>query len=325
MANKERVCLTTYIYGVRYQAYIPFLVYSCHKSYPEYDIRLYLHDNLDTDIKRQLEMIDIHNVTIIECHFGDCPHITPLKAKSLRWVLWDEKFLEYDYLYIVDIDMIYIREPIPLHEQHVIHMNTTGLPYDNLVRHFTRLPFKLINVLYRIKMAGFIAFPKYLFGSRMDKRVTGLHFINVKDYFQVMNYDICEKYKKMIYNGRFVKMCLSTNNESFLYEILAQVGLQPNMLPIQTDSCKMLDYNCPERQEFRPHHGIHLGIFRQDLKSKGKRDLILDSDVYSFYMEKYKREYLTDPLFVRLVESSPDGIKCQLDNLNRYYGVTVFS
>ena len=131
MVDKEKVCLTTFIYGIKYQAYIPFLVYSCNKSYPEYDIRLYLYENLDENVKKQVDLVNAPNLTIKERHFSDCPNMNPLKAKSLRWVLWDDAFMNYDYLYVVDIDMLYIKEPTPLHVQHVEHMKTTGLSFDN--------------------------------------------------------------------------------------------------------------------------------------------------------------------------------------------------
>ena len=62
----------------------------------------------------------------------------PYIAQTLRWVIWDPIFMKYDYLYIADIDMFYIREPIPLHIQHVEHMTLTGLPFDNLIRKDSR-------------------------------------------------------------------------------------------------------------------------------------------------------------------------------------------
>ena len=244
-----------------------------------------------------------------------------LKAKSLRWVLYDDAFIDYDYLYVVDIDMIYIREPLPLHEQHVRHMSTTGLPYDNIARHFKRHPFAMSSIGQRFKLAGFTAFFQFLFGTRDDFRVSGLHFIEVKPYFQVISGATREKYRKMIYNGSFMKLCLSSNNESFLYSMLQRETLKPDMLPVQTESYIMLDFNNPRRAEFRPHHGIHLGVFREDLQSKGKRKTILDSSTYLYYINHFKEDYLSDSLFVFLLNASSESIKNQFDNLFRYYKI----
>lgn len=317
----SKICLSTYIYGVEYQKYIPFLVYSCNKSYPEYDIRLYLHEYLQPAIKQQLDLIDKKNLVVIENVFSDCPNMNSLKAKSLRWVLYDEVFMNYDYLYIVDIDMIYIREPQPLHEQHILHMTTTGLPYDNLVRHFKRHPFTLSSLGQRYKLAGLTSFFQYLFGTRDDYRATGLHFISVHSYYTYLSESKCDKYRKMIYDGSYMKLCLSSNNESFLYSILSLEGLTPDKLPVQTQSYIMLDFNNPLRPEFRPHHGIHLGIFRQDLKSKGKRKTILDSSTYLFYINQFTQNYISDSLFRLLLNNSSESIKFQFDNLFRYYNI----
>lgn len=321
MASKEKVCLTTFIYGVSYQAYIPFLVYSCHKSYPDYDIRLYLYDNLDESIKKQLDVIHVPNVVIIEHHFADCPNMTSLKAKSLRWVLWDDIFVDYDYLYIIDIDMLYIKEPTPLHVQHVEHMKTTGLSFDNLVRCFKRHPFRYRSIGYRIKQAGFKSIVKYFFSSTKDYRLTGLHFIETKRYYKLYDKDKILYFKNKIYDGSFLSLFMSSNNESFLYYIAKTSGLGPEKLAIQTESYKMLDFNNYKRPEFRPHHGIHLGIFRQDLESEGKRKTILDSEVYSYYIDAFVKDFLYDPLFCDILENSSDGIKRQFDNLFRYYGI----
>ena len=319
MAYKEKVCLTTYIYGITYQAYIPFLVYSCHKSYPEYDIRLYLYDDLDENVKSQLEIIGADNVVIIDHQFSDCPNMNPLKAKSLRWVLYDDALLSYDYIYVVDIDMLYIKEPTPLHVQHIEHMNTTGLTFDNLARCFKRHPFNYRSIAYRIKQAGLISILKYFFSSIKDYRLTGLHFIDAKRYYALYSHDKIDYFRSKIYDGSYLSFFMSSNNESFLYYIAKSSGLCPERLAIQTESYKMLDFNNYTRPEFRPHHGIHLGIFRQDLEAQGKRKTILDSDVYSYYVDIFKRDYLNDLLFRTILKKARVDIKQQFDNMFRYY------
>lgn len=317
----SRVCLATYIYGDSYQDYIPFLVYSCNAANPEYDLLLFLHGKLREDIRAQIERIGKKNLYFKENAYDDCPRMNSIKARCLRWTLYDERFLDYDYLYVVDIDMIYMKEPLPLHEQHLIHMKTTGLPYDNIVRHFERKPWRLRSLVRRIKYAGLVSFGRYLLGSRKDYRVTGLHFIAVRDYFAILNAQVCEKYRQMIYNGRFASISLSTDDESFLYQILLREGLRPDDLAVQTEPYKMLDFNNPEREEFRPHHGIHLGIFRQDLPLEGKRKKMLDSEVYTYYAKEFKDKYAKDPMFWTLLEMSSEGIQKQFDNLFRYYGI----
>ena len=216
--------------------------------------------------------------------------------------------------------MLYIREPKPLHEQHIEHMLTTGLPYDNLVRCFQRYPFRLRSIINRIKNAGFRSFFNYLFGSRKDFRLSGLHFIAVTSYYNTLDAEHRFKYKQMIYDGRFVSLMMSSNKEACLYQIMTRMNLHPEKLAIQTESTKMLDFNNCSRPEFRPHHGIHLGIFRQDLR--GKRKTILDCDTYQYYIREFHTKILTDPVFLDLYHSAPLFIKKQFDGLIAYYHLT---
>ena len=86
-----KICLTTFVQGHLYQEYLPMLIYSIGKAYPEYDVKIFLHDTLRDDLRPALDKMN------------------SLVARSLRWVLWDESFRDYDYLYTIDIDMFYIR------------------------------------------------------------------------------------------------------------------------------------------------------------------------------------------------------------------------
>lgn len=317
----NKVCLTTYVYGDKYQDYIPFLVYSCNVAYPDYDLMLFIHGKLREEIRTQIDLIGKQNLFLKENAYDDCPKMSSLKARCMRWVLFDDRFLQYDYLYIVDIDILYIKEPMPLHVQHVLHMKKTGMPYDNIVRHFTRQPLKIVSLARRIKYAGLVSFGKYLVGSRDDYRITGLHFVNVKEYFAILDAQARDKYRQMIFDGSLVKLSLSTNDEAIFYEMLFREGLHPERLAVQTNPYTMLDFNNPEREEFRPHHGIHLGIFRQDLSTDGKQKKVLDSEVYMYYAKEFKDKYAKDPLFWTLLEMSSEGIQKQFDNLFRYYGI----
>jgi DNA-binding MarR family transcriptional regulator len=57
--------LTTFIYGEKYQNYIPLLVFSAHLSYPEYDIILFVYNKLDENVRRQLENLKIDTTDIL--------------------------------------------------------------------------------------------------------------------------------------------------------------------------------------------------------------------------------------------------------------------
>lgn len=316
--QNNKICLTTFIYGVKYQGYIPFLVYSCHKAYPDYDIVLFLYEALDSNISKQLDLIGKKNVVIKERCFNDCPNMDSLKAKSLRWVLWDDQFREYDYLYIVDIDMFYIREPKELCQQHVEHMSTTDLPYDNLVRCLKSNPFQPVQIAYRIKKAGFQNLWGYFFDNRCDYRLSGLHFIKVGPYFNKLNEEKREDYRLKIYNGSYLKHIYSCNNETFLYRMMQEVGMCPEKLGRQTNSTNMLDFDNCTRSEFRPHHGIHMGIFREEVNPGNS---VLDSKAYSFYISKFINESKNDVLFQKILDLASDDIRAQFNRMYKYYSL----
>ena len=46
-----KICLTTFVQGHLYQEYLPMLIYSIGKAYPEYDVKIFLHDTLRDDLR----------------------------------------------------------------------------------------------------------------------------------------------------------------------------------------------------------------------------------------------------------------------------------
>lgn len=319
--SKDRVCLTTFIAGERYQEYIPFLVYSCNKAYPEYDILLFLHEKLSSDIRKQVELLNVQNVSFIEETFGDLRKPTSIQSMGLRWVLWDDRFLQYDYLYVVDIDMLYFKEPIPLHLQHIEHMKTTGLPFDNMIRKTVRDPLNLIFLGQRVKNAGLVSIFRYFFGKKEEHLLSGLHFINVGKYYEKFTEQYRDKYKSDIYTSRFYRYCLWPNNEVLLYYMMADVFGDISMLGVQDSSFEHMDFNNPSVKVFRPHHGIHLGTFR--MKLEPNTCPLLNTEAYAYYVNAFKSEMLNDPVFMQLLSDAPLRIKQSIKRMGYYYDIDI--
>ena len=323
MNNNTKVCLTTYIYGVKYQNYIPFLLYSCYKAYPEYDVVLFLYDKLDEKIKVQIDSLELKNKVVIhENHFNDCPKITPLKSKGLRWILWDDIFNEYDYLYTVDIDMLYIKEPIPLHIQHIRHMNYSNLPISNMRRILKYNPYNIRTLTLRLKNVGFKSIFDFFKDDKIQTRLTGLHFVDRKIYYSLLTNEKREKFKNDIYTNKYLSYVMYPNNEVLLAEIVKSINIELSRVGLQNNSTEMLDFNNPERMAFRPHHGIHMGIFRSSEYPDSTID-ILETPTYKFYLQKYISEIVVDPVFIDLLKNSPDNIKESFKNLHEYYKIDV--
>ena len=317
--RESKVCLTSFIYGDKYQQYIPILLYSIYKSYPEYDVVLFVYGDLSPEIKQALSRFSFFNkYRILDNTFSECNRMTPILSQSLRWVLWDDSFRNFDFIYYVDIDIIYIREPISLHEQHIMHMQTTGLCFDNL-RRTAKRTINLFSVARRFKYAKFTSLWKFLFGDILEYRATGLHFIKVKEYYSHLDSEKLIKYKKDILTGNWLKYTMLPNDEALLYHILEMEGMHPEKMAIQSNSYASLSYENPTRPEFRPHHGLHLGIFRGDSSIYAD---ILRSETYSYYIKKFKEIYLNDALFMEILSISPAFINEEIEKLKRYYEIS---
>lgn len=321
--NNSKVCLTTFIYGIQYQSYIPFLLYSCYKAYPEYDVVLFLYDKLDEKIKAQIENLELKNKVVIhENHFNDCPDMNPRKSQALRWVVWDNIFNNYEFLYTVDIDMLYIREPIPLHIQHIQHMDYIGLPISNLRREFSYNPFNIKTLAYRILHARFKSIFQFFLNDKKITRLTGLHFVDIKKYYSIFTQELRDKFKEDIYTDNYLKYVMYPNDEALLACIVESLDIDISKLGLQKNSTNMLDFNHTQRLEFRPHHGIHMGIFRSSEYPDSTID-ILETPTYKFYLQKYIGEIVVDPVFIDLLKNSPDNIKESFKNSHEYYKIDI--
>lgn len=323
MTIKSKVCLTTYIYGRQYQSYIPFLLHSCFKAYPKYDVILFLYDKLDSAVRESIKKLNLtNNVIINENVFKDCPNMNPQKSQCFRWIIWDDTFMNYDYLYTIDIDIFYIREPIPLHEQHVQHMKYLGLPISNLRRIVKSNPLNL-NVLHnRLKHARLKSFFKFITRTKTETRLTGLHFVDVKRYYSLLNPDIRNQFKKDIYTGNYVSYVMNPNDEILLAQIVESLGVDILKFGVQKNPTTMLDFNNTGRKEFRPHHGVHLGIFRSSQSVKSSES-ILKSDAYFFYLNFFKENVINDKIFLNILDNAPENIKSSFDTFFNYYDINL--
>ena len=320
-----KICLTTFIYGNTYQNYIPLILYSVAKSYPEYHVKIFINGSLRADLRNSLNLIEHYytNFSIIENHFNDCPEMTPLKAKSLRWVLWDESFLDYDYLYYIDSDILYMREPMALHEQHINHMKFINSDcVSNIMRKKEIRNSDLFLYLSVIKYGGISSLLRYPF-NKFEYRMSGLHFVKVSSYFKYLTVEKLEWYREKIYNGKAFNGLLYPNDETLLYYMMKESGCNVSNFAIQQSSSSMFDFNNPYKKEFCPHHGIHLGIFRvpnyQNIEWTKEQ---LDSEDYLYYRNIFQQEWLSDIDFHSLYPLLPYEIQKTFKDLINYYNIS---
>ena len=315
----SKVCLTTFVYGSKYQDFIPLFIYSALKAYPDYYIKLFVYGRLKEKIKQQLKMLEtLGDFEVLENQFNDLSISSPLEARTVRWILPYESFQNFDYLYVVDIDIFYIKEPIELHEQHIKHMDFLGLPFSNIIRNYSAKAHSLKLIYQRLRDTGPTNFINFVTsGILKSKQLSGLHFIRVNPYFKEVE-ESRNKLEQLISTKKYRKNILN-NDEVFLYEMIRDAGYNISGMGVMSNSLEMLDFKNPCKAEFRPHHGIHLGIFRAK-KSALINNPILESSEYKYYIDNFQT-MIKDDLYIALLNKSSKSLKALINNLYYYYHI----
>src|SRR5699024_9208899 len=189
------MCMTVYVFG-KYTRYIPYYIYSVLKSYPSYYVKVYSKESLSANENKSLDLIRNQissNFEVIEDYLSDYINLkTPTKMvggieTTFRFLLPHKEFKNFKYVYIGDVDFLIIRETPSLLDGHKNHSNKIDVPYSNAIR-------------------------------SNSKRLTGLHFIKVKEYYNKMNPLIIEYlenpnlFLKEVKNFKY--------DEEFLYQLV---------------------------------------------------------------------------------------------------------
>ena len=117
----KKLCITTFVFGEGYQGYIPLFIYSILRSYRDYFPLIFLHGRLNIKVSKQLELLrGLGEFKVVENYLAG-KKLSNQQGKSIRWVLADHKFEEFDSVYIGDIDIFIVPEEPDLYEQHNQH------------------------------------------------------------------------------------------------------------------------------------------------------------------------------------------------------------
>lgn len=172
-----------------YQEYIPLYLYFVLRAYPDYELIVYVDGTMHPAVSGCIDLVRDMGRFRLKPIRQAYDRSTSQPIKSLRWLLIEEDFYEYDNVYIGDIDMFIVPEAAPLHEVHVQHSREIGLPYSNRVR------------------SG-------------QRKLTGLHFVRTREYYDRV-LPTMRKYHDAALSGS-----LGINNEELLYRMMDEsVGL----------------------------------------------------------------------------------------------------
>tara|TARA_B110000046_G_scaffold34755_1_gene37725 strand:+ start:7330 stop:8307 length:978 start_codon:yes stop_codon:yes gene_type:complete len=320
MGKYNKFCFTAFVSGIGYQRYIPLFLYSIAKAYPEHDSIIYCQEALDPHVSVQLDLIKpIYNFEIVEHYLSDV-QVKGQRLKALRWIMIDERLEAYEYVYNVDIDIFYIKESPSLLDQHISHSELIGIPVSNVYRpEFVIDNYNIISFLKRIYHNGIVDGLKSLTHTKTKSiKASGLHFFKTKEYFEAIRPFIA-KYREIIENPKssFIHHKEGFHNESVLADLMNDTGMGANM-PYITDEDLALDYREYRQTSFRPHHGVHLGIFMSDAGVTGSKST-LDHEVYKYYYREYIGLIENDPIWSKLYTMLSPEVQLLLDRMVNYY------
>lgn len=290
----NKLCVVNYIYGEKYQGFIPLYIISLKESYPEYDIRLYIDNTLCENTREAVKILSEHydGITVVE-NYAQHTKFSK-KAVSIqqiqrcqRWLFFDEAFLGYEAIYIGDIDLLICKEEKPLFEQHKTHCSVVGAPYSNISRAAGKRKITPKMIARNIVKFGFGQSLKYYFGKNEPViKLSGLHFVLAKEYYEKVNTVIDNFYNELnlLAEGKSKRYNLcSFNNEAMLRDLVMDAGF--NDCELSTG----LPYNIERdatKAAYRPHHGIHLGIFRHHSLMEAEKKVI-ESELYLSYYKQF--------------------------------------
>lgn len=253
----QKNAFVVYVFGA-YEKYINYYIYFINLNYPNDDVVIFYQGNLSPKIKSIA--IEFDNVILYENVFDQYEKIGGGGPKLLRWILPEEYFENYKYVYIGDVDILVLKEKESLFDFHSNQMKNFKTAFSNRVR--------------PLKEGG------------LSKRLTGLHFIDVKPYYKAIS-TLAQKLRE---DTEFQNIFLNglKRNEEVLYKIVkTAIGFDANEI------VKMK----------RPLHGFHVGVVRvgKKLDSQTIRE---NSSIDPEEMVNQLTKALTDERFINIFTES---------------------
>lgn len=322
----KKLCFATYVFGTKYHSFIPLYIYSILKAYPDYDVRIYTDTVLSKELQNDLSYLqDMGNFTIICDSLNHIPLTEQALqydqiSKCIRWLYIDKEFYQYDAVYVGDIDIFIIKEAMSIMEQHILHCEALDTCYSNFPR-AKEISKSSINCLRFVTKYGFRETLKFLKSDSTIYKLSGLHFFKTKEYLSRVE-PLTGKYIQelnLLAKGKSKKWNLcSFNNESLLYALVKEAGFPiPEIKEIT--AYEILSQTDPDKQYFRPFHGLHLGLWRKNNDGciSGDPSIMLH-ELYGQYIHEFDNMYHSEPLLLTLMQREQYSNEI-VNNMLEYY------
>jgi hypothetical protein len=121
----------------KYKDYIPLFILSAKKAFPDYKIKVFYRGDLKAD-------------NVVDGFYTDYP-FEAATTSTMRFCMPSEHVVEFDYVYMTDVDMIFTKENRPLLEQHLTVMQKTGLCYENFAVQSQRYGYRMPGIHFSNK------------------------------------------------------------------------------------------------------------------------------------------------------------------------------
>lgn len=281
-----KICISTFA-ADWYRSYVPLFLFCLFKAYPDYEAVVFLRKPLGRVEKPGLKIVrDMGKVEFIYIDgfqkLANRAERVKLFQTARFLVLTPEvvRLLDgYDYIYLTDADILFMPEKLPLHEQHIKHMEVLELPYSNFVR------------------------------NTDPPRLTGLHFGSLDFYRRVS--PIVELYADMVKAIGIPDGYGPCPDEALWYRIVQEsgIGLPPKCNLFEQKTWEIVfDPNGYKNVWFGPHHGVHVGFGRAMKRFRP----IFDLPFYKRYMHSLGELMAEDERFGTLFDGLHPRAKAAL-------------
>ena len=311
----QGLCVSTYVFGP-YTCYIAPYIYFLKRAYPDCYPIIFVHKHLAPEDAKAVNLLaGEFSFDIVENTLGDREWKKPQWGKAVRWLLWDKRFMDFQGVYIGDIDMLIMPEKLPLLEGHRRHCERLGLPFSNVMRPPAMFPVRrdLRSFMVTAQVRGLKEAVRLFMRDKLPaRRLTGLHFFIPEQYEPLFSRHKDKYWDLLLRRPHFLWHDRGFSNEAFLYDFMEEFGCidkVPAAPPIGEDE----EFSFDEDVLYCPHHGIHVGTFRSErLVTRFFNNCRkIFSGFYDHYLAMSQ-----EPLYQRMAEHFSPLLRSELDRMH---------
>ncbi|MBQ6587455.1 MAG: hypothetical protein IJI01_02110 [Butyrivibrio sp.] len=328
-------CVIGVVFGKdKYKSFVPLYLYSINKAYPNTHFIIYHDCDVTNKYLKTIDEIsnykggvEFRKIDFDKTELSRKALKNNLVKRALRWLILDDSLLEYDVVYVGDIDIFVCKETADMFYEHLRHCDFIGRSYSNIVRVITERKGVKHFCGNAIRFGARNALKNYIFPKKNWKALSGLHCFIPKEYIPIVlnskKYIIDEINKAFEWKSDIWNPCI-INDESILYEFIDNAGIGLDYIdPTKRGGVKLMENTNPESSYYRPHHGLHLHIFE---RAKPIDRELADSATYLAYFSYFEDLCKSNIELSEFIKTKNDWYCVKLlNNMCKYYRSEIIS